>query len=145
MATDGIEAHEGGCACGAVRFRTVGRPLRVGLCHCLDCRKAHAAPFATFVVFAAEAVSFADADGRPQAVGGDGCWDNGRGYRRYFCRTCGTRICSPDPVTSEIELHLGLFDEPNLWTPTYELWVRRREHWLGTLEGDPERFDEDRP
>jgi hypothetical protein len=34
----------GGCQCGRVRIVAVGRPRRVGLCHCLDCRKHHGAP-----------------------------------------------------------------------------------------------------
>jgi hypothetical protein len=41
----------GGCACGAVRFAVRGAPVRAGLCHCLTCRKAHAAAFNPFVVY----------------------------------------------------------------------------------------------
>ncbi len=36
----------GGCLCGNVRIVAKGRPYRVGLCHCLDCRKHHGAIFA---------------------------------------------------------------------------------------------------
>ncbi len=36
---------EGGCVCGAVRLVASGCPDRVGLCHCLDCRKHHGAVF----------------------------------------------------------------------------------------------------
>ena len=43
-----MERYVGGCLCGDVRFVAEGRPYRVGLCHCLDCRKHHGAPFATF-------------------------------------------------------------------------------------------------
>ena len=39
----------GGCACGAVRF-TARRLRRSGLCHCMMCRKSHAAAFSPFVV-----------------------------------------------------------------------------------------------
>jgi len=46
----------GGCACGAVRFTTIGEPRRGGLCHCMACRKAHAAAFNPFVVSAPDAV-----------------------------------------------------------------------------------------
>lgn len=35
----------GGCLCGKVRFTASGEPDRVGLCHCLDCRKHHGALF----------------------------------------------------------------------------------------------------
>jgi hypothetical protein len=39
------EILRGGCLCGAVRFEVRGGPYRVGVCHCLDCRKAHGAAF----------------------------------------------------------------------------------------------------
>jgi len=43
--------HSGGCACGKVRFEARGEPYRVGMCHCLTCRKVHGAPFNFYVVF----------------------------------------------------------------------------------------------
>jgi hypothetical protein len=33
------QAMTGGCACGKVRFEVRGEPYRVGVCHCLTCRK----------------------------------------------------------------------------------------------------------
>ena len=49
--------HKGGCACGKVRFEARGEPYRVGVCHCLTCRKAHGAPFNFYAVFPTEAVT----------------------------------------------------------------------------------------
>ena len=49
--------HTAGCLCGAVRLEMSGEPSRVGICHCLDCRKHHGAVFATFAVFPADAVA----------------------------------------------------------------------------------------
>ena len=45
----GIE-RTGGCACGGVRFVATGEPLRMGLCHCLTCQRAHAAAYNPFIV-----------------------------------------------------------------------------------------------
>lgn len=142
---DRNDIHLGGCACGAVRVRVTGQPLRCGLCHCFDCRKAHAAPFAAFVVFGSENVTLTRRDGA--AIDGDalGVFDNGRGYLRHFCRACGSRIHGTDSDGREIELHLGLFDETNLWTPSYECWVPRRERWLGALPTVGSSYVEDRP
>ena len=41
-----MDRYTGGCLCGDVRIVAAGRPYRVGLCHCLDCRKLMA-PFFT--------------------------------------------------------------------------------------------------
>ena len=48
----------GGCLCGAVRFEVRAQPHRVGLCHCLDCRKQHGAPFGALAIFPAGQVTF---------------------------------------------------------------------------------------
>ena len=46
----------GGCLCGAVRLRAEGEPLRVGVCHCMDCRKHHGALFHASAIFPGVAV-----------------------------------------------------------------------------------------
>jgi hypothetical protein len=45
-----MEPVSGGCLCGEVRLVARGRPYRVGLCHCLDCRKHHGAVFHAYAV-----------------------------------------------------------------------------------------------
>lgn len=46
-----MERFTGGCLCGKVRIVAAGRPYRVGLCHCLDCRKHHGALFHASAIF----------------------------------------------------------------------------------------------
>ncbi len=52
-----MDQFTGGCVCGNVRFVASGRPYRVGLCHCLDCRKYHGALFHASAVFPRDAVT----------------------------------------------------------------------------------------
>ncbi len=109
-----MEQFTGGCLCGSVRIVASGRPYRVGLCHCLDCRKHHGALFATVAIFPQDAVTI---DGET------------RDYRsRHFCPQCGSSVFSRSE--DEIEVHVGALDAPNQLTPTYELWIIRRESWL---------------
>ncbi|MGD8767320.1 MAG: GFA family protein, partial [Methyloceanibacter sp.] len=42
--------RKGSCACGQVQVETRGEPYRVGICHCMNCRKAHGAPFNFYAV-----------------------------------------------------------------------------------------------
>jgi hypothetical protein len=104
----------GGCLCGAVRLQIAGAPYRVGICHCLDCRRHHGAVFHTFAVFPANAV----------VVTGETTDYRGR----HFCRICGSSLFSR--AGDEIELHVGCLDVPNQVTPSYESWMIRREDWL---------------
>jgi hypothetical protein len=106
--------YTGGCLCGAVRIETVAAPYRVGICHCLDCRKRQGAVFHTFAAFPADAV----------AVTGE----TREFESRSFCPTCGSSLF--DRFGDELELHAGCLDAPDQLTPTYESWVVRREAWL---------------
>jgi len=52
-----MDRFTGGCLCGNVRIEAAGRPYRVGLCHCLDCRKHHGALFHASAIFPQDAVT----------------------------------------------------------------------------------------
>ena len=52
-----MDRFTGGCLCGDVRIVASGRPYRVGLCHCLDCRKHHGALFHASAIFPQDAVT----------------------------------------------------------------------------------------
>ena len=109
-----MERFTGGCLCGNLRIEAWGMPYRVGLCHCMDCRKHHGALFHASAVFPENAVTVA---------GQTGEYDG-----RFFCPRCGSRVFSRSE--DEIEVHLGSLDTPNQMIPTYELWTIRREGWL---------------
>src|SRR5688572_28897091 len=118
---------KGGCLCGAIRFEVAGEPYRVGICHCLDCRKHHGAVFLTFAIYPATAVTITG---------------NAADYRgRYFCSACGSSVFSRSG--DEIEIAPGSFDAPTQVRPTYELWMPRRETWLPAFDV-ARRYERDR-
>jgi hypothetical protein len=119
--------YQGGCLCGAVRIEISAAPYRVGVCHCLDCRKRQGSAFHFFAVFPAEAVT----------VTGET-----RLYKtRNFCPACGSPLF--DRFGDEVELSAGCLDEINRLEPTYESWMIRREAWLPPLNV-AHRYEHDR-
>jgi hypothetical protein len=104
----------GGCLCGAVRIAAAGRPYRVGICHCLDCRKHHGALFHASAIFPCDAVTV---EGETHNYAG-----------RHFCPRCGSSVFGRS--ADEIEVNLGALDAPDRFAPTYEIWTVRREAWL---------------
>ncbi len=122
-----MDKFTGGCLCGNVRIVAMGRPNRVGICHCLDCRKHHGALFYASAVFPHDAVT---TDGEVRDYKG-----------RCFCPQCGASIFARSE--DEIELHLGSLDAPDQLIPTYESWTIRREHWLPPF-AQMKQYDRDR-
>lgn len=106
-----------------------GDPLRVGLCHCTDCRQESGSAFTCYGVWPA---------GRFEHTGATSAF---RGQR--FCPGCGSRLFSLDDREAEVKLGV-LSPAPTGLVPTYELWVKRREPWLRPVDG-AEQYEEDRP
>lgn len=117
----------GGCACANIRFVAIGPPARVGLCHCMDCRKHHGALFFAAAVYPATAVQI---EGETRDYNG-----------RQFCPTCGSSVFARSG--DEVELHLGAMDAPDQFVPTYELWCQSREKWLPPFD-QMQQFTKDR-
>jgi len=114
-----MEDFKGGCLCGKVRIVARGKPDRVGICHCLDCRKHHGALFYAAAIFPASAVS----------VEGETAEYQGR----HFCPHCGSSVLARNG--EETEVHLGVLDAPDQLRPSYESWTIRREAWLPAFPG----------
>lgn len=118
----------GHCLCGQVQVSVRGEPVRVGICHCTNCRKESGSAFTYYAIWPAqqfehtgETVEF-------------------RGQRR--CPQCGVCLFSLDEHEAEIKLGV-LTEAPTLLVPTYELWIKRREPWLRPIDG-AEQFEENR-
>ncbi|MCP8882257.1 GFA family protein [Devosia sp. XJ19-1] len=109
-----MQEYEGGCLCGRVRFVAAGQPFRVGLCHCMDCRKHHGSLFHVSAIFPMDAV---------RITGETGAYKG-----RHFCPQCGSSVFGRSG--DEIEINIGALDRPDQFMPTYELWTIRREAWL---------------
>lgn len=124
--------REGGCLCGAIRYRTSGQPGNVTHCHCSICRRASGAPFVTWVAFPVEAFAFVK--GKPAT------------YRatpkaeRTFCRACGTQLTFRHVESArQIDVTAGSLDEPDAVRPDAHIWIASRVPWLA-LDDDLPRY-----
>lgn len=124
-----MTTHTGSCKCGNVRVALRGGPVRVGICHCTDCRQESGSAFTFFAVWPANEF---ECEGTTSELKG-----------RQFCPNCGSRLFSANEDEAEIKLG-SLTEAPTPLVPTYELWVKRRERWLGAIDG-ADQYDEDRP
>ena len=120
--------YSGSCLCGQVRISVRGEPLRVGICHCTDCRQESGSAFTFYAIWPVGQFEHA------------GETSEFRGQR--FCGRCGSRLFSVDEHEAEIKLGI-LSPAPTPLVPSYELWVKRREPWLRPIAG-AEQHEENR-
>jgi hypothetical protein len=113
---------EGGCLCGAIRYRATAEPRVSTLCHCRSCRLASGAPSVAWTVFPADAFEFAS--GTPLT------FESSPGVMRGFCGRCGTpltyrRICG----TETIDVTTVTLDAADDYAPAKEIWVAEKLSW----------------
>lgn len=118
----------GACLCGQVTLLAGGQPLRVGICHCTDCRQESGSAFTFYGIWLADSFEHSGSTGEFQG--------------RRFCIRCGSRVFALDEREAEIKLG-ALSQSPTPLVPSYEIWVKRREPWLSPVAGATQ-YDEDR-
>ena len=114
--------QQGGCLCGAVRYRIEGEPSGSGICHCSTCRRAASAPTLPFVVFAADRFAFTRGEpvefrSSPRVV-------------RSFCGRCGSPLTHrSDDKSDSIDVMTCTLDDPEAFPPGFHVWVSHKLAW----------------
>jgi hypothetical protein len=117
------EIHEGGCLCGAIRYRATGAPLRVGLCHCGQCRRQTGSALPAFVTWPRRSIEITK--GKPAGIRLSDI------ATREFCRDCGSPLFWRADKGDDLTVLLGSLDDAEAMPkPSYELWTERRLPWL---------------
>lgn len=115
--------YEGGCRCGAVRYRIDGEPLSAGYCHCRMCQRAAGAPVVAWAAFRRGDIHFVK--GKPVAVPA-----SARAVRR-ICPDCAAALTFEYPGRTEtVDVTLASLDDPNATEPVYRIWSSPRLPWL---------------
>ena len=116
------ETAEGGCLCGAIRYRVSGRPVAATLCHCSDCRRASGGTNVAWAVF--DRVRFKWLRGEPAD------FSSSPGIHWLFCAVCGSlvgyrRSSRPD----HMDVTTGTLDDSSRFPPGVEIWVGEKITW----------------
>jgi hypothetical protein len=122
------DVHEGGCVCGAVRYRTEGGPLRVTACHCTMCQKRTGSAFGVGAYYNAEQVHKLKGELRTYEHRSD---ESHRWLRFEFCANCGTQVFwTLEALPGVRAVALGSFDDPKWLKPTRFGWYRSAHPWV---------------
>ena len=102
------------CRCGQLKATVIGEPVRVSVCHCLDCKKRSGSAF----------------EGRSQT------WvniaDSGNRITFHFCPACGSDVHYKiqGKFDGLIAIPLGAFDDPYFTSPKFSVWEHRKHDWV---------------
>lgn len=103
--------HEGGCLCGAIRYKTIGEPTRVTVCHCTFCQRVTGSAFLVEPIFRKEDVTVTGAATQVYDHRSD---TSGNRISLHFCGRCGTTLyLSLESLPDILGLCAGTFDDPN--------------------------------
>ena len=114
--------HEGGCACGRIRYRVEGAPNNTTNCHCSQCRLASGAPYLTLSEFPAANVQFVTE--KPHY------YKSSNKAERGFCPSCGSTLCFHYFGSETLDIATATFDDPALFPPQDHLWTESKVPWL---------------
>ncbi len=124
---------EGGCHCGAVRFRMPAEVVHSSLCHCDDCKRCAGAPL---VAWAAVRQEQLEVTGEPQT------YRSSEHAVRSFCGRCGAGLfyVNEQVLPGLVDVQVAALDDPGALPPQLHVQYADR---IGWIEGafDLPKFD----
>ncbi|MDH3282784.1 MAG: GFA family protein [Gammaproteobacteria bacterium] len=123
----------GSCLCGSVSWQVDGALENMTHCHCSMCRKAHAAPFATYVNAARDSFRWLSGE---DAVAH---YESSPGFIRAFCSNCGS-VVPESSGNKRIAMPAGCLNEDPGVRPTAHIFAPSKAPWH-TIEDNLQQFE----
>jgi hypothetical protein len=127
------------CRCGQLRATVTGEPVRVSVCHCLNCKKRSGSAFAVQARWPRDQVGI---EGRSKTF--VIVADSGNRATFHFCPECGSDVYYEidgkfdDKFNDLVAIPLGAFDDPYFGAPAYSVWESRKHDWVEIVGPDIE-------
>ena len=133
-----MSVRRASCRCGQLTASCTGEPVRISVCHCLDCQKRTGSAFSAQARWPADQVAI---------EGGSKTWahsaDSGNRITHHFCPECGSTVhySIDGKFDGLIAIPLGAFADPHFPAPKFSVWEVRKHEWVAILGGDIELMD----
>jgi hypothetical protein len=131
--------HTASCRCGQLRATVAGEPVRVSVCHCLDCKKRSGSAFAVQARWPAGQVILEGESKSWSKVG-----DSGVETSFHFCPDCGSELYyrhAEGDMAELVAIPLGTFDDPYFVAPRFSVWEERKHDWVEIVGEQVEHHD----
>ena len=123
------------CICRQLTATVTGEPVRVSVCHCLNCKRRSGSAFAVQARFPADHVEMSGEARTFQLTG-----DSGGTATFSFCPACGVTVAYVNGGHPEIEglvaIPVGTFAEMDFPAPWVDVYEERKCPWVAvTVDG----------
>ena len=116
----------GHCACGAIRYQLLAKPMFVHCCHCDDCQRLTGSAFVLNAIIENRAIKLVR--GRPVAVPVPREYSTHDVYR---CPKCQTALWSDYGRRPNLRfVRIGTLDNPRALKPDVHIYTRYKVKWL---------------
>jgi len=128
-----VNERTASCSCGALRATARGEPVRVSLCHCLDCKRTTGSAFGYNATFVRGQVDTEGPSSRFRRSSDEGYW-----VAHSFCPSCGaTLFYEIERRPGMISIPAGAFADPEFPEPTVSVYPERAHSWISFATDRP--------
>jgi hypothetical protein len=122
------------CACGQLAVACEGEPVRVSVCHCLDCQRRTGSAFGVQARWQKEQVAV---EGRTRSFARVA--DSGKTVTFRFCPDCGSTVSwSLEDFPDVVAVAVGAFADRGFPAPTVSVYDASRRHaWVDLRPDGP--------
>ena len=127
--------REGGCACGAARYRLTGEPIVVNNCHCTLCQRQTGSTSVVNMFYETDRLTLLSGEiGRHVVKGG-----SGQDHVIMRCSACGTALWSHYARMGGhgVGVRAGTLDDPSSVKPDAVIFVAEKMDWVALPQGIP--------
>jgi len=130
-----MSARIASCSCGQLKAEAIGEPVRISVCHCLNCQRRSGSAFAAQARFPRQNVTISG-QGTEFAIVGD----EGTKATFTFCPRCGATVFYVmEAIQDVVAIPIGAFADPTFPAPTVSVYEERKHSWV-SLPEDIEHF-----
>ncbi len=129
-----MNAVQGSCLCGAVRYQVRAWAGPIAHCHCHSCRKAHAAAFASTARVARDDFAWLSGHDVLRA------YESSPGKLRHFCGQCGSHLMAEWLKQPQVIVRVATLDDDPGLRPVAHIWASHDVPWL-QHEGLPQHAE----
>jgi hypothetical protein len=122
-----VTTRTASCRCSRLKATATGEPVRVSVCHCLNCKKRSGSAFAVQARWPKGQVAIEGESKTFVMVA-----DSGNRATFHFCPECGSDVYYEidGKFNDLVAIPVGAFDDPYFAAPRFSVWEKRKHDWV---------------